>query len=127
MKKLLVIAILSFATLAHAEKISTPSVPVPAAPSQAASKAVYLMGVANYYKALAKQRKCSLLNFSQFNATNKRLENVRLRLVAQFGEQLFPANPPNTLAIRGDECDQGTLNSYGTRVEDVEKLLDSKS
>jgi hypothetical protein len=127
MKKLLIIVLLSLTSLAQAEKITAPPASIPTAPTPAASKAVYLMGVANYFKALTKQRKCVALNFVQYNSINKRLENARLRLVAQYGEQLFPANAPTTTPIRNDECDQGTLNSYSTHVEDVEKLLNNPS
>ena len=127
MKKLLIVVLLSLTSLAQAEKITASPPSIPSAPSQSASKAVYLMGVANYFKALTKQRKCGILNFSQYNTTNKRLENARMRLVGQYGEQLFPANAQVTTPIRGDECDQGTLNSYTTHVEDVEKLLNSTS
>lgn len=107
---------------ANAQNVESPAAK---ALSQDEGKFVFLYGRANYFNGLMKQRRCDLLNEQLYTSVTQRFENVRLKLAAKFGEKFFPPNVQTGSPTLDRACDLVTMNSFDTKVKEIEGLLDN--
>lgn len=86
-------------------------------------KFVFLYGRANYFRVLAKQRRCDLVDEQLFTTTNQRFESVRSQLAAKYGENIFPFDKAAGGPVSDRGCDPITLESFNMKVREIELLL----